>query len=161
MSVLVRGAHGSGETEVDGLVDTGADQTCFEDDVLVKLGYTPVGFIDIEGATSTDKCALYYVTFDLPEHNPPYRVELRVVGLPSVERRGLSLGLIGRDLISLGTLQCDGPDDRCTFAISRPTDNAKAVRAMYAQMAALGGPPQVSLGSMPLPSLWDAARRGR
>ncbi len=106
----------------NGLIDTGADITSFEEDVYTQLGYTPVSKIHLQTATGTEVRGLYNIHLRLPEHSPVYRVEIQVAGLPQFGDGDLPFGLIGRDLLALGELKYDGRRGVFSLNLDRPSN---------------------------------------
>lgn len=137
--------------EVDGLIDTGADSTCFEESVLLAMGYEPVGEVEIEGATDKKKCPVFYAAFDLPDHSPVYRVEMKIVGLPSLGNKMPSLGLVGRDLLELGDFRFNR--EGYSLQLRPHTSRTVNVQAIQAYRAAMGGQMPL-LGTMAMPPGW-------
>jgi len=93
----------------EGLIDTGADITSFDEATIKKLGYKAHSKVKIKTAVGEELRGLYWVNLSLPQRNRPHRLlRVEVAGLGSFSHGHLPFGLIGRDVLRQGSLSYNG-----------------------------------------------------
>lgn len=103
----------------EGLVDTGADITSFEEEAILALGYTAHSRVNIQTATGKEQRGLYWVNMRIPQtHGPAKIVTLEVAGLGNFNKGTMPFGLLGRDLLYQGTFRYDGPSGEFVLELS-------------------------------------------
>lgn len=108
--------------QIRALVDTGASGTCVDPSVINALGLTPTGSVLVNtpstGATPHN-AAQYDVSLLIPgalsTHVPLVVRNLPVLAVQLLQPQGFH-GLIGRDVLSLCLLTCDGVNGVFTLA---------------------------------------------
>ena len=106
------------------IVDTGADTTMINEQLLRNLGLTPTSQTRVLTATSGGKgeaCDVYDVCIEIVDKagNPMWRVQpVEVLARPLLNQG--TDGMLGRDLLDLCVLEYDGPAKvfRLTFPVS-------------------------------------------
>ena len=89
---------------VSALIDTGAEHTCIDDEAAVRLGLVPSEMLTLDTAGGRVNRLVYNAALFIPEMRM-WREQL-VFGVPL--GRQPYLALIGRDILSLGTLVYSG-----------------------------------------------------
>ena len=96
------------------LIDTGASNTCIDDDVARELGLPVIDIAHMQSAShAKHQCNVYPVTIDIPgvvNLNSPRTMGAALAG------QGL-LALIGRDVLGRCTLFYNGPLGQITLSI--------------------------------------------
>jgi predicted aspartyl protease len=96
------------------LIDTGASNTCIDDEAAKELGLPVIDIAHMQSAShSKHQCNVYPVTIDIPRVislNSPRTVGAALAG------QGL-LALIGRDVLANCTLFYNGPLGQITLAL--------------------------------------------
>jgi hypothetical protein len=108
---------------VTALVDSGADRSHVDLDVLERLGLSSVGDVELFTASTggvSITMSLYAVDLSFAGDNPgPFVEDLKVIG--SIFLDGLKVQmLLGRDILDNCLLVYDGPHRRFTLAYDAP-----------------------------------------
>lgn len=109
------------------LIDTGADMTAIDEQLITQLRYEPVGTVQVITANGSQDRYLYDVVMKFPREPGSKEhvfVDLRVAGLPRFGHDQIQ-GLLGRDLLKLARLEYDGPTS--SFALRFPRAQKAAV----------------------------------
>ena len=102
----------------EGLLDTGATQSCISPEVAKRLQLEPIGIRPVQSATGVSLVSTYSVSIVVfPESDPVTALCQHVNAAEFTPPRGLDV-LIGLDIISQGTLVVTR--DTFVFAIPGP-----------------------------------------
>lgn len=104
------------------IIDTGADSTMLNDQLMRSLGLTPTSQARVITSGSRgvpEPCDVYDVSLEIKGSatQEPWRVSPVAVLARPLVNQGTD-GMIGRDLLRLGVLQYDGP--KGTFSLTYP-----------------------------------------
>lgn len=113
-------------TKVSLMVDTGAECTVLEDQVLLGMGLSPIGFYPIVGVSQKpEDCPVYAIHVGLKmregsRQTSRFFAPLSVIGMPSPAAARQHVGLLGRDFLAHVLLRYDGP--RGEVELERPSE---------------------------------------
>lgn len=97
-----------------GLIDTGASRSVVDPTLLAPLHLTPSGLIEVRTPStgaSTHACPEYDVSITLAAGLQPFWSTSAIPVLESHLPFNEVNALVGRDILSRGTLICDGPSE--------------------------------------------------
>lgn len=109
------------------LIDTGADMTAIDEQLIAQLRYEPVGTVEVITANGSQERSLYDVVMKFPREPGSKEhvfVDLRVAGLPRFGHDQIQ-GLLGRDLLKFAKLEYDGPTGSFALRFPKAKSHAK------------------------------------
>jgi hypothetical protein len=113
------------------MVDTGADTTMLSEQVVRTLELTPTGQARIHTSTSGaqgEPCDTYDVTLEINSRANAAVWSVQPIEVLTRPLVGQSIdGMIGRDLLNLWVLECDGP--KKLFRLIFPSRTNHAIEA--------------------------------